>query len=126
MRFLILPLLLSLGACFQYTNSVSGDVQRFGSNVTGSDAFLSAREVFQNKCFECHGDWATLNETDFTTYAPSGEVLVQAGDAVNSLIYYRIRGSSGPKGPKTMPNSGAQISSQELETIEDWITNYAE
>jgi hypothetical protein len=128
MKFLHITLLLAfLPACLQYTNSVANDELRYGGTATGSAAFLEARAVLQENCFRCHAGWSSYTEAQFSTTRPSGfsDPYVTAGDLSSSLLYYRIRGSSGSKGPKTMPDDGSRISSDELAKIEDWILNYS-
>jgi len=122
----ILLLLSALPACLQYTNSVSNDDLRFGGTATGSTAFLEARAVLQESCFRCHAGWSSYTEAQFATIKPSGfsDPYVTAGNLNSSLLYYRIRGSSGSKGPKSMPDDGSRIPSDDLAKIEDWILNY--
>ncbi len=105
----------SLGSCLQTENSNSLDQDIYGS-IDGSPEFLQARTVFTANCATCH-IFHTLKEEEFVN---TGEVL--KGDAENSLIYYRLSGSSGTQGPKDMPDGGT-LSADDVAKIKNWIDN---
>ena len=50
--------------------------------------------------------------------------LLVAGQPENSQIYFRLNGSTGTNGPKTMPSGGA-LSAADLDVIKNWITAIA-
>lgn len=91
------------------------DAGLYGSDVTGSTAFQTARTIMANQCFTCHGDWAAFAETDFVT---SGRVV--AGDPNGSLLYTKIRGNdSGTAGD--MPLGKSDLTAEEIASIKSWI-----
>lgn len=100
-------------ACLQTENSSSGD----GFTPTGgSEMFEAANQVIANRCNTCHHiGWASLGEDWFVN-----EGYIIPGDPLNSELYYRIQGSLGPLGPKTMPTVGS-ITSAERDIIYNWI-----
>ena len=75
--------------------------------------FIAARAFWTARCSGCH-DWHARSEAQFI----SGGFVVP-GDYQNSKIYYRMRGSDGALGPKTMA-PGYTPSAAELSTIKDW------
>lgn len=116
-----------LTACFQTSNSVSNDSQRFGTAVSDPNAsagFAAASAVMSKNCAACH-DFAGQKEKYFTATRPAGysTAYVVAGDPLNSPIYYRLRGSQGSRGPKTMPNDGSMLSADDETAIYNWISN---
>ncbi len=110
--FMILMCVLSTG-CLQTENSSSFD----GAAPDGSPEFLVANEILINKCSACHQEYTSYNESDYVTVN-----LAVPGDPVNSEIYYRIIGSSGPNGMKNMPTAGS-ITAGEVQAIFDWVTS---
>lgn len=104
-----------LQGCGKVNNSSSMDKDIYGSEITGSAAFLAARVVLANQCFSCHSAWSAYTETD---YVSSGRVV--AGNPNSSTLYTSIKGNdSGTTG--TMPANGSTLSSGELLLIKSWI-----
>ncbi|MEN0058040.1 MAG: hypothetical protein AAGB31_04345 [Bdellovibrio sp.] len=113
-RIMMVALMVGVGACSEVRNSSALDADLYGSDVTGSAAFMSARVVMVNQCFRCHGEWASYNEADFVTQG-----LVVAGSPSGSVLYQSLKGNdSGVTG--TMPEGG-NLSSDEMMTIKSWI-----
>lgn len=103
-----------LGACLQTQNSSSQDADQFEEQPTGNPAFLAARTVIANNCADCHGYHNQTEEELISTN------FVIPGDPENSMIFYRIKNSSGSQGPKNMPQTG-ELTEAELQIIFDWI-----
>jgi hypothetical protein len=104
-----------ISACMQVNNSSNLDASAYG-NADGGPEFQAAREVFQTSCVPCHG-YGGMSED-----ALIAQGLVVAQDPENSKIYYRLSGSSGPKGPKDMPQSGG-LPPSDVEKIKVWINS---
>jgi hypothetical protein len=85
------------------------------SNTSSDPNFAPAQNIIQAKCLSCHGAW---NGVSANYYFSTG--LAIKGQAENSQLYYRLTGSSGAQGPKTMPTSGS-ISASEADLIKTWI-----
>ena len=103
-----------LSACLQTQNSSSQDGEQFEEQPTGNPAFLAARTVIANNCADCHGYHNQSQEQLISTN------FVIPGDPEASMIFYRIKNSSGSQGPKNMPQTG-ELSEAELQIIFDWI-----
>ena len=114
-RFVVLLFLLS--GCIQTENSSSQDADLYGGGAGGSADFLAARQVIRTNCSACH-TFGTMTQAQLLA-----EGLFIPGDAVNSEIYYRLRNSTGPQGPKDMPDNGSTLSGTDLALIADWINN---
>jgi hypothetical protein len=78
--------------------------------------FTAARNVIRSRCLNCHSEWANLSASGFV-----GLGLVSPGSPLSSKLYYRLTGSQGGGGPKTMPQSGS-ISASEIDQISAWIS----
>lgn len=105
-------LLLPLSGC-QTENSSASDAQLYSGG--GTPAFNEARSIMAANCTGCH-TYHTMTEEQLVTAG----VLVK-GDPDNSQIYYRLTGSSGSQGPKTMPPTGS-LSVSQVASIRDWIS----
>ena len=115
LRYILLLTIVSvLARCLQTENSSSGD--SFPPE-DGSELFLEVNEVFVNRCSApCHTHaFQTFSEEFFMNSS-----YIEPGVPENSRIYYRIQGSLGPNGSKTMPTVGT-ITPQELNLIYQWI-----
>lgn len=95
-------------------NSSTSDALKYGSTVTGSANFISARTVMLNNCFSCHGSWSAWNEAQFIS---NGRIVAASLD--NSLLYTRIRGNT-TSFAGDMPVS-ANLTSEDIVTIKTWI-----
>ncbi len=105
-----------LVGCGKVRNSSTNDPNVYGSGVTGSASFLSARGVLAINCMSCHANWSSYSEQDYRN-----KFLVVQGDPVNSLIYYRIRGNDVGI-PGDMPDGGRpNLSTEDMKKIKDWI-----
>jgi hypothetical protein len=111
--FLVFSILV-LTACGRVYNSNFADDLRFGGNVTGSADFFQARSVMATRCFICHSEWATFNETDFEP-----NFLVDGGNLADSILYTRIRGNVVESGGDMPPSE--TLSSEEINKIKTWI-----
>ncbi len=121
---ILMSLALLSSACgeFEPTNSFSQDqelYQAIAAIDTTTDAgarFSAARDVFERKCTGCHGlvshSFHVYEEGDFVGY------YVTAGDSGSSRLYRYLKGSG--LSPATMPE-GASLSTEDLETLKDWI-----
>lgn len=113
MRWLFLSLLF-LSACDQTLNSNSSDA---GKYADVSSFFTAAKAIISANCAGCHPTYPGLSEADF-----KAQGLVVAGNPNSSMIYYRLVGSAGTNGPKTMPQGGA-LSASDVAAIATWIQN---
>ncbi len=110
----ILFLFLGLSCGRPPYNTSTSDSLKYGSNVTGSAQFLTARTVMLSNCFACHGSWAAWNEADFVS---NGRVVARS--LIDSSLYTRIRGNNtGVVG--NMPQN-ASLSSDDIVAIKNWI-----
>jgi mono/diheme cytochrome c family protein len=115
----IFLLCLAFSSCLVQTdNSVNGDKQAFGNPPSGSTNFAAASAIFKQNCMPCHAsNYASWTEGQFVT---SGAVIPQ--QPMNSRLYQRLRGSNaGGAGPEDMPQNGAALSPDDLQTIRTWI-----
>lgn len=116
-----LILLFNFVACYQQSNSHTQDSSS-SMDATGSEKFRLVYDILVDKCIGCHHEFekdnAYNNETNFKNV--SG--LIKPGDAVNSYLVQRIRGC-GTGAAADMPESGSSISSEDCETIKDWINS---
>jgi len=118
MRFVILILILVGGivGCLQTENTSSLDADQYSGVV--SEEFAVARKIFKQSCANgCHA-YHAMSETQLI----AAGVLVP-GSPEASQIYYRLDGSSGSLGPKDMPQEGAFLSTEEIESIEEWVNS---
>lgn len=115
-RLAVLSLvILTASSCMQTENSNSLDADTFGSG--GSPEFVAAKMVFSNSCAgTCH-EFHTKTEAELKALN-----YFTAGDPENSPLYYRINGSTGPRGAKNMPLGGS-VSAGDRNLIKIWIQN---
>lgn len=104
----------SFASCVQTENSSSQDAGLYG-NSGGGSAFQAARTIIGQNCVPCHS-YHSMSEAGLI----AAGVLV-ARDPVNSKIFYRLVGSDGVNGPKTMPQ-GSSLSAADVATIRNWIS----
>lgn len=112
-----LPFLFCLltAGCFQTENSSSGDS---GPTAVGSPEFIAASNMMARKCTSCHYHvYHTRTEAQLIAQG-----LVVPGDPEASEIYYRLTGSSGPGGPKDMPDDGP-LTPTEMAIMVTWINS---
>lgn len=110
---------IALNSCFQTENSSSSDANTYGGldPSNPSDAlFADAKEVWRVNCTPCHA----FNGLSKSELISAG--LIVEGDAQNSKIYYRMRSSAAPTGPKNMPPSGS-LTSGDIQVVADWISS---
>jgi len=101
-----------LSACGTQASSQSGTpgVVSFSQDVL---------PILQGNCSRCHGDSRQSGGLDLSSYTSmmaggrTGASILP-GDAANSLLVQMI--ASGK-----MPKSGLKLSSQQIQTITDWI-----
>lgn len=82
--------------------------------MLGSTDFIAANAILRTNCAGCH-DYSDLTEAQLIA---SGDII--AGDAFNSPIYNRLRGSLAPTGTKNMPQSSS-LATDEVTQIFTWI-----
>jgi uncharacterized membrane protein len=112
--FAILQIFI-FSSCGKLQNSNTSDASLYGSAISGTSNFQSARTILSNKCFSCHANWSAYTETQ---YVSAG--LVVAGSTTGSTLYTRIRGNdTGTAGD--MPISGANLTTDEVTTMKTWI-----
>lgn len=121
---LILSILFSLTSCFQQSNSSTADDSSC-SGAKGSEQFKEVCAIIVDKCIACHGDhnFSTANQEyqdEEKFLAIDG--LVKPGDAVNSYFVKRIK-NCGSGENADMPTGDDPISSEDCETIKDWINS---
>lgn len=101
-------------ACMQTQNSSSNDRFAFADN---KDLSSKARQVLTLKCGDCH---------DFHTQTDAQLILsryITPGNPSSSEIYYRIKGSESPTGPKDMPkNEDIVVTADDLAILRGWIS----
>lgn len=118
----IIIVLIAMSACGQNYNSHSSDEflssGTFGIDVSTAQGqrLFAAFTVLNNQCISCHSgrhdSYLSLN-TD-ALWIASG--LVIKGDSASSTLIQYLKNNGG-----TMPKSAPQISSDELQALEDWI-----
>ena len=103
-------------ACLQTENSSSEDAGTYTPGET--EEFKAAKVVFQQYCTSCHQhSYQSFSEQDFVDQG-----LVVPGDSDNSELYFRLIGSSSPRGPKDMPQDGP-LYQNDMAIIKTWIDN---
>ena len=114
----LLFLVLILSGCGQDYNSNYGDYGQY-SPVEGIDSstpegtrLLAAYKVMQAKCFQCH-QWSTYKTS--AQWVSAG--LVVAGNSSGSDVYTILKNNGGNMPPDPI----AQLSSEELSSIQTWI-----
>lgn len=114
---LIGAFVLLFSSCGKVKNSSSGDFNLYGSGVSGSTAFLSARGVLANNCLGCHSEWSNYTEQDFVS-----TFRVVRSSPKDSPLYTSIRGNdAGVNG--NMPQNRPDLSFEDLMKIKNWITS---
>lgn len=96
-------------------------VLSLGSPAPQPAATLSATQILQQRCYSCHGAGGTTSGgiADITNkqyLIDTGRLVPGKPDA--SPIYLRANNATKPMPPPP----GARLSSQELTTLKDWIT----
>lgn len=107
---------LHVSGCLQTENTAS----LYGESGGGA-GFEAARTILNRSCSasSCHPEMATAGEQ---AYIDIGRVI--PGDPDNSPIYFRLIGSSSPRSEsKSMPQSGAALTNDEIQTIYTWVQN---
>jgi mono/diheme cytochrome c family protein len=93
-------------------NSSALDAETYGAG--GSSA---VNKIFTQSCGgTCH----SFQSMSGDQLAAAG--LIVKGDPLNSQIYYRLIGSTGGTGQKNMPLVGAPLTSDQIATIQAYIT----
>ena len=105
--------------CAEIYNSSSTDKLVYGSSVTGSAKFQSARIGLLAKCSRCHAFYGTWNESQFLTDTKYG---ISTANPSQSPLYCHSRGND-TCGPGDMPLSGSDLTDDELAKIKDWISS---
>lgn len=96
-----------------------------GGGTSVNPKFTLAKAVFDAKCTTCHsptGSYPTFNLVGLTESKAINNGWVVKGNPDSSRLYYRLMGSSGSNGPKTMPQGGS-ISAQDVQIVADWINS---
>lgn len=91
-----------------------------GGTTTGpSPEFIAAKNIIDNACLRCHDGSTALDfrNWDESKYLRLG--YVEAKKPESSKIYYRLKGSTGSYGPKTM----GDLSASQITTIATWINS---
>jgi mono/diheme cytochrome c family protein len=90
-------------------NSSALDAETYG----GGSAVTS---IFAQHCTPCH----SFQSMTADQLVASGDII--KGDAANSPLYYRLTGSIGANGPKTMPQSpNSPLSATDVAAIQAYI-----
>ncbi|HWU44019.1 MAG TPA: c-type cytochrome [Bdellovibrio sp.] len=92
------------------------------SNGTIDPLFVAAKAIIDGKCVSCHNSSNNGDLTNFTLTKAISQGWIEAANPQGSKLYYRLKGSSGNLGPKTMPADGS-ISADEVQAISDWISS---
>jgi mono/diheme cytochrome c family protein len=105
---------ISSGALSDETNpsseNTASPIPSGTADPNASFSYLSSF-VFQNQCVQCHSTYGS-----YSGMIGSGDVI--AGDPTHSQLYIDVVNG-------TMPPSGGSLSSDEIQTIYDWISNGA-
>jgi mono/diheme cytochrome c family protein len=116
----MITILLGLtGCCFgggpgcMLSDSSLGDAGVV-ADPNASALFGPAQTIFKKQCIQCHASFGTYSEAGWIA---SGYIV--PGDAANSTIYNRIRGT-GVGGPQNMP-PGTTIATSDADAIKNWI-----
>jgi len=104
--------------CQSYNNS-SRDRYQYAAFDTSS-AFGQAMQIFSTRCITCHSYFGTY--TTEALWKSSG--FVTAGSLTASKVYYRLNGAGLGIAAEDMPQGGV-LSSNDLQTIRNWILNMA-
>jgi hypothetical protein len=73
------------------------------------------RAILKTNCGACH----SFDSSTVALLKDQG--LVLPGDPEGSKLYYRLSGSSGSRGPKTMPQGSSALSGDDQNAIKSWI-----
>src|ERR1700676_3510058 len=78
--------------------------------------------ILAARCLACHSQEKRSGGLSLGTYADTLEggrsgAAIKPGDSANSLIVYRITGSTPPR----MPLDGAPLSDAEISVLRSWI-----
>ncbi len=110
--------LLLIASCGQDYNSNYSDKGRYAP-IAGIDSstpdgarLLASYRVLQDKCFQCH-QWSSYKTS--AQWVAAGKVV--AGSTGGSSLYTNLINAGGNMPPAPI----AQLSSDELATIEAWI-----
>ncbi len=107
--------LFLFSSCGKVITSSSNDQSKY-SEVTGGANFLAAKAVVDSNCLNCHSPWGSYSEQDYVN-----NFLVVQGNPSASSLYTSIRGNdTGVAG--TMPIGAANLTSEDMKKIKDWIT----
>lgn len=113
-----LILSLFIVSCGQDYNSNYGDKGRY-TPIEGIDSstpegarLLASYRVMQEKCFQCH-QWSTYKTSEQWVTAN----LVTRGSTSGSGVYTRLKNN----GSDMPPDPIAQLTSEELASLEAWI-----
>lgn len=110
--FLIITSLLAV-SCGKVKNSSSSDA----ASASGTEEFVSAKQVISDKCLSCHSAWTSYSEADYIS-----KKLVTKKSPSNSTLYTRIRGNdAGVAGD--MPEGQSNLSQTDMTTIKTWISS---
>lgn len=123
LKTLTIASLWVLLGCGKVYNSSSFDSRIFGNGGggDGTPQFNAAKKVINQRCANCHTRsshlaWTGMSEADFVA-----EGLVTPGSLEGSPLYTKIYGNrtaiSG-----NMPQSASPLSSDELMSLENWIS----
>ncbi len=112
--FLLMAMISGMGCGRPPYNSSTSDALKYGSNVTGSAQFLTARTVMLSSCFACHGSWAAWNEAEFVS---NGRVVARS--LIDSSLFTKIRGNSTSVVGNMPQNSS--LASDDIVAIKNWI-----
>lgn len=99
----------------QTENSFSKDLALYGVSSGGTAAFIALKTVLQSNCASCHSDFVSYTEEE---WVDNGYVI--RGDADNSSLYQRLRGSN-TGGPENMPPDST-LTTDEISVVNAWIT----
>jgi hypothetical protein len=90
-----------------------------GTTTTGpTPEFQAASAIIQSNCTTCHnGTQVDFRNWDQAKFVRNG--YAKAKNPEGSPIYYRVKGSTGTNGPKTMGN----LNATQIQTIANWINS---
>jgi len=82
------------------------------SSTPDGARLLASYRVMQDKCFQCH-QWSTYKTS--AQWVAAGKVV--GGSTGASSVYTRLKNAGGDMPPEPI----AQLTSEELSSIESWI-----
>ncbi len=133
----ILLVFISLVSCSGDGDGLDANGQPLSDNLPVDDNFGPVQEIFTSRCIACHAGAAApqgLILTDGLAFdalvsVPSTQIpeldLVTPGDAEQSYLVQKVRGDSTIVGGQMPRNGPPFLSTEQINTIIDWVNDGA-